>query len=130
VRAQVQANAGPGVEVIACGDGSADALGGADGPVLLEGSGAFDRWSVCACAHVNIVCSAIAGDGAFLGGAGRRVVGAVRFDDVILDERVGGPAVDSKIAVTIGAVSARIGDGSGRRYMSTSEVSSENILKT
>jgi len=99
--------------VVCGGDGSADALRGADGPVLLEGPGALDGGLVGACAHVDVVCSSVTSDGALLLGAGGGVVGAEGFDDVILDERVGGPAVDGEITVAVGIVGAGVVDDPG-----------------
>lgn len=93
VRTEVQSDAGPGVEVVCGGDGSADAVGCADGPVLLEGRGADDGGFVGACGHVDVVCASVAGDGPLLLRAGRGIVGPEGFDDVILNERAGRPAV-------------------------------------
>lgn len=33
------------------------------------------------------------------------------LNDVVLDERVTGPAVDGKVGVAVGVVGARVGDG-------------------
>ena len=53
---------------------------------------------------VDVVSSAVAGDGAFLGRAGGRVVGAVGLDDVVFDERVACPAVQRDVRVYVGCV--------------------------
>lgn len=92
-------------------DGAADALGGTDGPVLLEGAGALDGGGVGAGGDVDVVGAPVGGDGAHAGGARGGVVGAVGLDDVVLYEGVGGPAVDGEVAVAVGAVSAGVGDG-------------------
>lgn len=38
---------------------------------------------------------------------------AVRLDDVVFDERVGGPAVDGEVAVSLWEEGARVSDFSG-----------------
>lgn len=55
MRAEVQSDAGPCIEVVCGGDAAADALGGADGPVLLEGGGADDGGLIGAGGHVDVV---------------------------------------------------------------------------
>lgn len=92
------------------GYGSANALALADRPVLLKGRGALDGGLVGAGGLVDIVCSSVSGHGPLLCGAAGRVVGAVGFDDVVLDERVGSPAVDSEVAIAIGIEGTRVVD--------------------
>jgi hypothetical protein len=55
-------------------------------------------------APVDVVQRSVNGDGAILGGPRGRVVSAEVLDNIVLDERVGGPPIDGKIAVTVGAV--------------------------
>lgn len=76
------------------GDGSTTALRSADRPVLVESRGADDGGFVHALGLVYIVCCPVRGDGALQCGTGGRVVSAKVFDDVVLDERIGGPTVD------------------------------------
>lgn len=98
--------------MVARGDGAPDALGAADGPVLLEGLGAFNGWGVGSSAHVDVVGAAVGGDLALLGCAAGGVVCAEGFDDVVLDEGVLAPAVEGEVAVAVGAVCAGIIDRS------------------
>ena len=91
----------PLVKVLARIDGAADALGAADGPVLVKGGGALDRGLVDAPGLVDVVDAAVVLDGAEPLGARRRVVRAVCLDDVVLDERVGRPAVEGEVCITV-----------------------------
>lgn len=52
---QFQPNCSPGVEVVTSGDGSAGAVGLADGPVLGKVSSADDRWLIHAFSLINVV---------------------------------------------------------------------------
>lgn len=98
--------------MVARGDGASNTLGAADGPVLLEGFGAFDGGSVGASADVDVVGAAVGGDLALLGCAAGGVVCAEGFDDVVLDEGVLAPAVEGEVAVAVGAVCAGVIDRS------------------
>ena len=79
-------------------DRAARAVRLADGPVLVEGSGSLDRGRVHASALVDVVGRAIGGYGALVAETAARVVRAEALDDVVLDEGVGGPAVNRQIA--------------------------------
>jgi hypothetical protein len=83
--------------VLAGVDDAADALLAADRPVLVKGGGALDGRLVDAARLVDVVGAAVVIDGAEPAGARRRVVRAVRLDDVVLDERVGSPAVQGEV---------------------------------
>ena len=90
---------GPGVEVVLHGHGTADTLGGADGPVLLEGLGAVDGGLVVASRDVDVVGAAVGVHSALVRAAAAGVVGAVRLNDIVLDEGVASPAIDSQVPV-------------------------------
>ena len=110
--AETETSLGPGVEVSTGVDGSAGSLVAADGPVLLEGLAVtLDGRSTVASADSNVVDGSVDVDLTLLLSTGRGVVGAEVLDDVVLDERVAGPAVDSEVAVTVGAVVTRVLDG-------------------
>jgi hypothetical protein len=80
-------------------------------PVLLEGRRTQDRRLVGAGRLQDVVGGAINGDRA-LGGRGRRgIVITEALNNVVLDQRVGGPAIDGKVAVAVGAEASRVGDG-------------------
>jgi hypothetical protein len=113
VGAQAHAKLTPSIEVVGGGHGTAGTLALTDRPVLLEGSSTNDGWLVGTGRDVDVVSSAIAGDGSLLGATRTRVVGTVRLDDVVLNERVGRPAVDGEVAVAIGVVGTREVDGPG-----------------
>lgn len=124
VRAQVQAGLRPGVKVVLDGDGAADAVVAADGPVLVEGGGALDAGLVDALGLVDVVCVAVGGDRGDLGGyfsclsvpfawfivgtcllkltSRAGVVVAEALDNVVLDQGAGRPAVDGDVAVDVG----------------------------
>ena len=115
VAAQVHAVLPPSVEVACSADGTADLttrvlLGVANGPELLEGLGAVDRGLVVASGLEDVVVGSVAVDGTLPLSSGGGVVGAVRLDDVVLDERVASPAVDSEVAVAVGLVCTRVLD--------------------
>ena len=112
VGTKVEADVLPGLEVSTGVDGSAGSLVTADGPVLLEGLAVtLDGRSTVASADSNVVDGSVDVDLTLLLSTGRGIVGAEVLDDVVLDERVAGPAVDSEVAVTVGAVVTRVLDG-------------------
>lgn len=111
VLSKVQANAGPGVEVVLHGDGASDALGGADGPVLLEGPGTVDRGLVVASGDVDVVGTAVGLVLTLVLRSAAGVVGAERLNDVVLDERVAGPAVDGEVPVAARVEGTAVVDG-------------------
>lgn len=86
--AQLEAGCGPGSEVVADGDGTAGALGAADGPELGEGGSPYDRGLVDALAGVDVVDGAVGSDGAEGLRAGGGVVVAKVLNDVVLDEGI------------------------------------------
>ena len=90
----LEASIFPSIEMVLRGDGTAHAVVGADRPVLVEGGSAFDRRRILAGGLVDLVGAVVGLHGAELLGAGGRIVGAERFNNVILDQRVLGPAVD------------------------------------
>jgi hypothetical protein len=100
--------------MVSGGNGSADALLTANRPVLLEGLGTLDGRRVGAGADVDVVVCAVASNLTLLLAAAGGVVRAERLDDVVLDQGVLGPAVQREVAVALGAVGARVLDGSRR----------------
>lgn len=85
--------------MIASGNATTDALRGADGEVLLEGRRALDGGLVDLSVRVDVGGAAIARHGALVRRASGEVVGTVRFDDVVLDQRVGSPPVDGEVSI-------------------------------
>lgn len=96
-----------------CGkvDGTGSAVLGADGPVLLESGGALDRRLLGAGGLEEGVGAAVDLSGADGAGARRRIVAAEGLDDVELDERALGPAVEGKVPVARGLDGGVVGDG-------------------
>ena len=80
-------------------DGAAGAVLLADGPVLLEGGGTLDGRLVGAGGLEEGVGAAVDLGGANGGGGGGRVVGAEGLNDVELDQRALGPAVEGEVPV-------------------------------
>jgi hypothetical protein len=111
VGTELHALGGPGIEVGLHVDGTGAALVLADRPVLVEGLGAVNGGLVDALGLGDLVRGAISSDGALDSGVGRGVVGAEVLNDVVLDQRVAGPAVDGEVGVALGAVGAGVGDG-------------------
>src|SRR5690606_12985936 len=93
------ARAGPGVEVRAGVDRAGAAVALADAPVLREGPGALDGGLVVAHGVQEGVRASVDVGGAAVVGSATGVVRAVGFDDVVLHQRVGGPAVERQVAV-------------------------------
>lgn len=120
MRAEVEAVARPGVEVVLHSDGSADTLLSADRPVLLEGASAVDGGLVGASRDVDVVGTAVSGELTLVLSTRGGVVSAVRLNHVVLDERVAGPAVDSKVAVARGVEGAAVVDGAIRKSVGVS----------
>lgn len=83
-----------------------------DRPVLVERGRALDTGRVGTNALVNAVRGAVAGHSTLVGQARRWVVRAVRLDNVVLDQRAGGPAVDAEIGVARGRERAGVFDRS------------------
>jgi hypothetical protein len=106
--------AGPRIEVRLHVDRTAGTLVLANRPVLLKGLCAVDGGLVGAGALRNLVRGTVGGHGALVGRLRRRVVRAEVLDDVVLDQRVAGPAVDGEVGVAVGVVLAGVGDGARR----------------
>ena len=104
---QSHAEAFPRVEVVCRGDCSAGSVGLTDGPVLLKGRCSLDGGCVGTGCLINLVSTAVTGNGAFICKASAGVVGAEVLGDIVLDQRVGGPAVDREIAVAAGLIVGR-----------------------
>ena len=103
---QVQTDRSPSPKVASGVDGTADGssgvlLGVANRPELLEGLCAVDGWLVVSRGLEDIIGRAVAGHGSLPLSGRRGVVTTVGFDDVVLNERVTGPTIDSKVAVTV-----------------------------
>jgi hypothetical protein len=92
VGAKVHAKFGPGVEVVRRGDGAADALAGANAPVLCKGGGSLDGGSVRAGRRVNVVGTAVGGDASLERGPRAGVVSSIALDDVAGLDVSPGPA--------------------------------------
>src|SRR6202034_1963881 len=90
---QVHPMASPRVEVVGRGDGPAALGRGPYGQVLFEGRGPVDGGLVDLLVLVDVVRSAVAGDLAHVRACRVRRAGVVLLD-VVLDERVGRPAVE------------------------------------
>jgi len=102
VRAKGKSSRLPRVEVVGGGDTTARALDLADGPELVEGRGALDGGLVYTDGVVNVIGTAIGGNGAKARGPTARVIGSEVLDDVVLDERARGPAVNGEVPIAGG----------------------------
>jgi hypothetical protein len=91
-------------------DASAGTLVLANRPVLLKGLGAINGRLISAGRLGDLIAGSIGGQGTLVAGLGRGVVGAEILDNVVLDQRVAGPAVDGKVGVAVGVVGARVSD--------------------
>jgi hypothetical protein len=84
----------------------------ANAPVLRERLGPIDRRRIHARARVDLVLAAVGRHGALVGQLAGRVVGAVRVEDVVFDQRGAGPAVDAEVGVAVWFEGAGVFDGS------------------
>ena len=75
---------------------------------MVEGANTVDTRLVVTGALAETIGAAIAIHCPQIAGPRRRVVGPEILDDVVLDERVAGPAVNCEIAVAIGLVRAGV----------------------
>jgi hypothetical protein len=113
VSPKLQAKLGPSIKVVSSSNSTRRTLVLANTPVLVEGSGTRDGRLVCANALVDIVGRAVRGHGAHVLETAAGVVGAVGFEDVVLDEGVLAPAVDREVGVSLWGVAAFEVDGAG-----------------
>lgn len=96
IRSQVQTGRLPSIEVARGRDGTASRAGSASvGDVLVEGGGASDRWLVDLLVLVDIVDRSIAGHCALEGTLGRTLAVTGVLLDVVLNEWVASPSVDT-----------------------------------
>jgi hypothetical protein len=112
VVAHLHAVLGPSSEMVAGGHSTADPLLRANAPVLGESLRAVDGRCVDASTGVDLVLAAVGGHGALVSQLAGGVVGAVRVEDVVFDERVAGPTVDAEVGVAVGLEGAGVFDGS------------------
>jgi len=117
VRAQLHASSGPRVEVGCDVHGSTSTLGVTDRPELVEGLGALNGRLVHSLSLGDPVRASVRGDGALVRRTSGRVVCAEVFNDVVFDERVGGPAVDGEVTVAVGVVGTAVVDRPGRSWV-------------
>lgn len=82
-------------------------------PILLERSSSGNTWLIGSCSLEDIISSPIRSDRALESGGGGGIVAAVRFNDVVLDQRICCPAVNGEVAVSVGGESAGVGDCAG-----------------
>lgn len=101
MRPQLLPHLRPRIKVVASGNRPPNTLPLPHAPELLERLRSINTRLVVPRRLVDVVRSAVAGDGAFLGRAGGRVVGAVGLDDVVFDERVACPAVERDVGVYV-----------------------------
>jgi hypothetical protein len=111
VRAQLLPILGPGIKVIFDCNRSPNPLALPHAPELLERRRPINGRLVGARRLQDIIGAAVRGDGALLLSSRRRVVAAVRLDDVVLDEWVAGPSVEGDVAVdAAGVPGSGVGD--------------------
>jgi hypothetical protein len=111
VLSKVETELGPGVEVVLHGNTTADTLALANRPVLLEGACAINGGLVGAGRDIDVVVSAVGGEASLVLSTAAGVVGSEGFDHVVLDQWRTSPAIDSEVAVTVGAEASTIVDG-------------------
>ena len=108
---KIHAMRSPGVEVVLHVDSASDALGGADGPVLLKGLGSVNGGLIRASRDVDVIGPAVGRDGALVLPPAAGVVGTVGLNDVVLDQGAPCPAIDGQVSVATRAERAAVVDG-------------------
>jgi hypothetical protein len=116
--AQVHTLALPGIEVAGGIDSATNGsswclLRVANRPKLLECLGTINRGLVDTSSLEDVVGGTVAGYSSLARSGRGRVVRAVGFDDIVLDEGAASPTVDSKVAVSVGLVCATVVDDPG-----------------
>ena len=101
---KAQPNRPPSIEVLLRRDRSTNPLLRTNGPVLLEGPRSLDRRLVDAGAGVKHVCAFLEGEVSLQGPRLSGCENVVGLDDIVLDERVPSPPVESKVAWARGVV--------------------------
>lgn len=99
VASELKSILGPRIKVRLDIDSAADPLLLPDTPELGECAGTLDRRLVDTSRLQDVVGAAVNGNSSLLACCRSRVVGTVRLDDVVLDERVLGPAVKGDVRV-------------------------------
>lgn len=115
--AELHTQGGPGVEVVGRGDRTGLAVVATDRPVLGESGCTLDRRLIDTLGGQDVVGAAVRDNSTLLGGTRGRVVSAEALDDVVLDERVLGPAVDAQVGVAIRVVGACERDGASSAWI-------------
>lgn len=112
--AKVESIASPSIEVIRHGHATTNTLGSTDRPILLKGPCAVDGRLIGPSRNVDVVGTAIGRDAALVLGAAAWVVGTIGLNDVVFNQRVASPAVDSEVPVTARVEGAAVVDGANR----------------
>lgn len=110
MRTQRHSLRSPRIKMILHVDTARAALALPDAPVLLKGARTVNRRLISAGRNSNVVCAAISCDCAFALRVRRRVVGAIGFHNVVFDQGVARPAVDSEVAVALRGEGAAVVD--------------------
>lgn len=97
--AHVHSESSPSIEVIRSGHGTTRPLVLTNRPVLVEGRSASDGGLVHLLVFIDVVDRSITGDLSLVGHAATRVVAAVVFQDVVLDQGIGGPTINGEIGI-------------------------------
>lgn len=99
MRTHVHPKSTPRIEMVGSGDRTSNSLRPSHAEILLESRSAHNRRGIGAGSLVYVVSSAIGSHGA--SGLQTRgwVVRAVRFYNVVFDERALGPAINREIAI-------------------------------
>lgn len=106
----VHSKSSPSFEVIRSGHRTARPLVLTNRPVLVEGRSARDRGLIHLLVLVDVVDRSITGDLSLVGHAATRVVAAVVFQNVVLDQGIGGPTIDGEIGISGRAKRSRKSD--------------------
>ena len=83
-----------------------------DRPILIEGLRALDAGHVGPHTEINVVDSIIARQGALVRTSRGRIVGSIRFHDVVLHHGISRPSIDREIAVASCSLVAAVVDDS------------------
>lgn len=97
--------------MVGCGNSSTGAVAGTDRPVLLECGGTLNGWLIGLSMVIDSIAGSITGDGSNLSHLRTRIVIPIVLKNIVLNKRICGPAVDTKISIPVGTEVGAVGDG-------------------
>jgi hypothetical protein len=112
-----QSRLSPSIEMRSHVDSATNTLRLPDGPILIKARSTHNGRRIGTAVQIDVVRRAVDSDAAFQLSASGWVISAEGLDDVVLDERVLGPAVNGEVAVASGIEGSAVRDVSGMCWL-------------